>query len=130
MKPIEKLKELYRHNQALAIAIVVCLSLGAYLVGCESSVKSPVNPEVKVTRPQLDIERDHTMTEFKLAYENLNKQDLFKQKLFEIGLVAAQGGTVNPVGAGITLLGILGIGAVADNRKKDSIIKTLQKKTA
>jgi hypothetical protein len=76
-----------------------------------------------VTRVQLDAEVDRLVVDIELAIEDLNKQDLFKQKLFEIGMVAAQGGTINPVGAGVTLLGILGIGAVADNRKKDSIIQ-------
>ena len=117
-----------RHNQFLALALAVAIAFSIWLIGCESSVISPTNPPKKVTRPELNVERDHVLAEFKLAYEDLAKQDLFKQKLFEIGLVAAQGGTVNPVGAGVTLLGILGIGAVADNRKKDSVIKTLQNK--
>ncbi|MCP5019602.1 MAG: hypothetical protein GY938_30615 [Ketobacter sp.] len=109
---------------------MICLVLGVYLVGCESTVMSPVNPERKVTRVELDAELEHMATLAEIAYADLERQDAFKQKLFEIGLVAAQGGTINPVGAGVTLLGILGIGAVADNRKKDSIIKTLQKKEA
>jgi len=117
-----------RHNQALTVALVICFALGVYLVGCDSSVISPINPPKKVNRVQLDAEIERLIVDIDLAIEDLNKQDLFKQKLFEIGLAAAQGGTVNPVGAGVTLLGILGIGAVADNRKKDSIIKTLQKK--
>ena len=123
---IDKIKEALRHNQGIAVAVVLCLALGLYLVGCESSVTSPVNPPKKVTRPQLDAEKEHMLTEFKLAYEDLAKQDVFKQKLFEIGLVAAQGGSVNPIGAGVTLLGILGLGAVVDNKRKDSVIKTLQ----
>ena len=126
---IEKIKETLRHNQALAVAVVICIALGVYLIGCDSSVTSPINPPKKVTRVQLDAEIELLIVNVKLAIEDLNKQDLFKQKLFEIGLIAAQGGTVNPVGAGVALLGILGIGAVADNRKKDSIIKTLQNKT-
>ena len=125
---LEKIREALSHNQGIAVAVVLCLALGLYLVGCESSVTSPVNPPKKVTRPQLDAEKEHMLTGFKLAYEDLATQDIFKQKLFEIGLVAAQGGTVNPVGAGVTLLGILGLGSIIDNRKKDSVIKTLQSK--
>jgi len=60
------------------------------------------------------------------AVTDLDRQDAFKAKLAEIGIAVAQGGTIDPIGAGVTLLGILGLGAVADNRKKDSIIKTLQ----
>jgi len=125
---IDKIKRAFRHNQFLALALVVVVALSIWLVGCESSVMSPVNPPKKVNRAQLEAEVERLMVDVELAVEDLNKQDLFKQKLFEIGLIAAQGGAVNPIGAGVTLLGILGIGAVADNRKKDSIIKTMQKK--
>lgn len=125
---LDKIKKMLRHNQSLALAVVVCIGLGIYLVGCDSSVTSPINPPKKVNRVQLDAEVERLIVDIDLAIDDLNKQALFKQKLFEIGLAAAQGGTVNPIGAGVTLLGILGIGAVADNRKKDSIIKTLQNK--
>lgn len=123
---IEKVKTILRHNQFLALAVVVVLVLGAWLVGCESTVQSPFNPDKQVTRVQLQNDWEGYAKDMELAITDLDKQDLFKQKLFEIGLVVAQGGTVDPLGAGVTLLGILGIGAVADNRKKDSIIKTLQ----
>ena len=95
-------------------------------MGCESQVKSPFNPERDVTRQQLQNEVDKYISDIELAYADLDRQDIFKQKLFEFGVVLTQGGTVNPVGAGITLLGILGVGAVADNRKKDSVIRTMK----
>jgi len=123
---IAKIKEILRHNQFLAVGIVIVIALGIYLVGCDSSVTSPLSGK-KVTRPLLSAEVELKVAEIEAAYADLDKQDLFKQKVFELGLAAAQGGTIDPVGAGVTLLGILGIGAVADNRKKDSIIKTLQK---
>jgi len=125
-KFFEDVKRLYRHNQFFALALVVVIGLSIWLIGCESSVTSPINPPKKVTRAELDAEMEHLIAQVELAIEDLNKQDLFKQKLFEIGLVAATEGGVNPIGVGVTLLGILGIGAAADNRKKDSVIKTLQ----
>ena len=127
---IEKVKVALRHNQFLALAIVVVLALGIWLIGCESTVQSPFNPGKQVTRAQLQNEWEKYTKDMELAIMDLDKQDLFKQKLFEIGVVLAQGGTVDPLGAGITLLGILGIGAVVDNRKKDSVIKTLQNSKA
>lgn len=122
----DKIKKALRHNQALALALVVCIGLGVYLVGCESMVVSPVNPPKKVNRVQLEAEVERLMVDVEVAVDDLNRQDLFKKKLFEIGLAAAQGGTVNPIGAGVTLLGVLGLGAVATTRKKDSLIKSLQ----
>lgn len=126
---IEKVKTMLRHNQFLAMALIVVIALGIWVVGCESSVQSPFNPNRDVTRQQLHNEVDKYIADIELAFADLDKQDIFKQKLFEIGVVLAQGGTVNPVGAGITLLGILGIGACADNRRKDAVIKTLQNST-
>jgi len=123
---IEKIKTTFRHNQFLALGLVVALALGVWLVGCDSKTASPFNPDKQVTRQQLNNDVDKYVKDLELAYSDLDKQDLFKEKIFEIGMAAAQGGTINPVGAGVTLLGILGIGAVADNRKKDSIIKTLK----
>jgi hypothetical protein len=52
----EKIKKVLRHNQMLALAAVVCIALLIYLVGCASSVTSPINPPKKVTRVQLDAE--------------------------------------------------------------------------
>ena len=123
---LEKIKTMLRHNQFLTTAVVIVVVLGAWLAGCASQVKSPFNPDRDVTRQQLQNEVDKYIADIELAFTDLDRQDLFKQKLFEFGVVVAQGGTINPIGAGITLLGILGVGAVADNRKKDSVIKTMQ----
>jgi len=127
---IEKVRTMLRHNQFLAMAVIVVLVLGAWLIGCESTVQSPFNPDKQVTRVQLQNDWEGYAKDMELAIMDLDKQDLFKQKLFEIGVVFAQGGTVNPLGAGITLLGILGIGAAGDNLKKDAVIKTLQNSKA
>ena len=125
---LEKIRTILRHNQFLALGLVVVLALGIWLVGCDSKTASPFNPDKQVTRQQLNNDVDKYVKDLELAYTDLDNQDLFKGKLFEIGLAAAQGGTINPIGAGVTLLSILGIGAVADNRKKDAVIKTLQSK--
>lgn len=123
---IEKLKKVLAHNQFMAVAVVVVIALGVWLIGCESTTQSPLRPEVKVTRPELETEIEMFKVKVDQAIADLDRQDLLKQELFNIGLAVAQGGSVSPIGAGVTLLGILGIGAVADNRKKDSIIKTLK----
>lgn len=57
-----------------------------------------------------------------LKYADLDRQDAIKIKALEIGQVVAAGGTVDPVGAVLSFMGILGIGAVIDNRRKDGII--------
>lgn len=120
---VEKLKELYRHNKPFAIAIIIAIGLGIWFFGCESMTTSPFNPGQKVTREQLIIQIETYKRNVELAFTDLDKQDLFKQKLAEIGLAIAEGGTVNPAGVVMSLLGVLGIGAVASNRQKDSLLR-------
>ena len=83
-------------------------------------------PDRMVTRPQLKIEVDTFLAEAKFKFEDLDRQDAFKRLLFEYALVVAEGGSVNPVGVAVSLFGILGIGAIADNRRKDGVIKGLK----
>jgi len=122
----EKIKEWMRHNQFVATALVACVIVLVWVYGCESKVKSPFDPSEMVTRAELVNQIDYINAQIGLAFKELDKQDVFKQKLFEIGVAVAEGGTINPVGVGVSLLGVLGLGAVADNRKKNAVIKTLQ----
>jgi len=126
---IKKIGEVVRHNQFIMTAIVIGVVMVVWVYGCASTTKSPWKPEEKLTREELTAEIELMNTKIKTAYADLEKQELFKQELFKVGVIMAEGGTVNPIGVGIGLLGILGIGAVADNRKKDSVIKTLKGKT-
>jgi hypothetical protein len=120
---LEKVKEIIRHNQGLAVAIIVIIAVGIWMFGCESKVQSPFNPNVRVSRVELQAEWELYAKKVDLAVQDLDKQDLFKQKLTEIGIAFAQGSTIDPIGAGITLLGVLGVGVIVDNKKKDSVIK-------
>ena len=124
---LESIKKWFRHNTFISVAIVISAILLVWAYGCNSTTKSPWNPEVNITRAELEAEIEMLNAKIRSAYADLERQDLFKQELFNIGVILAEGGTVNPVGAGIGLLGILGLGAVADNRKKNAVIKTLQK---
>lgn len=152
----EKLGELVRHNKGQVVAVVlVCLMMG-WVFGCDSTVTSIRNPDVKITKAELELEHEQEVKkvasgldrevitlqaqidtlienaemsreDIEMMYakksEQLRKQDEFKQMIVEVGMVVAQGGTVNPVGIALTALGILGIGAVVDNQKKDGLLK-------
>ena len=120
----EKVKVILSHNQFLTVAVVIVAVLMVWLFGCESTTQSPLRPETKVTRAELEVEVDMFKIKVQQSVKDLDRQDLFKQELFNIGVLFAQGGSVNPVGAGITLLSILGVGACADNVRKNTVIKT------
>ena len=133
---LDKLSSAIRHNMGLVVAIVLAvIVLGN--VSCDSKIASPIDPTVKLTRDELLLEYDVAMgniesqletleRKFVLAERDLDRQDAIKQKVAEIGVVLAEGGTVNPAGIAVSLLGLLGIGAVVDNRIKDVRMKTLE----
>ena len=123
---MENLKKWIRHNKPLVISIVVAIGLGVYMFGCSPSVRSPFNPETKVTRAELDIDVETYVAKVRLAYADLAQQELIRQKIAEIGLTFAEGGGVNPLGAVTTLLGIVGIGGVATYGKKNTLITALK----
>ncbi len=123
---LDKIKTAMRHNQALVLALAVVLILGAYFVGCESSVRSPINPSNKVNRVELQAELNHTLTLVEIAFADLDAQDAFKEQLSELAIVFASGGGVNPAGLVTSAIGLLGLGSIIDNRKKDALIKLLQ----
>ena len=125
---IEKIWPAIRHNQCLAAAAVVCIALACWIYGCQSRVQSMKTSEKKVIRSELQMELDTLLAEAELKFEDLDRQDAFKRQLFEYAMVMAEDSTVNPVGVAVSLFGILGIGAVADNRRKDGVINSLKRK--
>jgi hypothetical protein len=121
------------HNQGMFVALFIVSGLLIWTYGCESTVSSLIHPDTKVNRGELNLEvqRETQRLEAELdmltkqaaeKFQQLDRQDEIKQKLFNFAAVSAESGTVNPLGV-ITLLGaFLGAGAVVDNRIKDKVI--------
>jgi len=121
------------HNQGIVAAIVLVTILLLWTYGCQSRVQSPINGRM-VTRAELQLELDLTAKKFEtdldtlqkqaaLRYRELDRQEVLKQKLYEFASLSAANNTFNPTGL-ITLAGtLLGLGAVVDNRRKDTVIK-------
>lgn len=123
-----------RHNQGVFAALVISVGILAWTFGCESQVGSLKEPARLVTRPELALEveqltrdlenrLDILHKEAELKFAKLDRDDEIKRKLLEFGMVAAETGTVNPAGLIGLVAGILGIGAIVDNRIKDKVIK-------
>lgn len=130
----EKLKKMVRHNEGMTVCVILACAVCVWCYGCESKAFSLIEPGLQVTRleltgeleaetARLSAELTTLQAKARLRGEQLDKQDELKAAILEIGLVVAKGGTINPVGAVVSLVGLLGIGAVVDNRKKDGIIK-------
>lgn len=131
---MSKIAEWIRHNQGMFVSLIITAGLLLWGFGCESKVASLIEPERKVTAPELNIEIDQLVAglnaqldmllkKAELKKQELARQDQIKRKLFEFAALTAQSGTFNPVGL-IALAGsLLGVGAVVDNRIKDKVIK-------
>jgi len=104
-----------KHNYLVLAGIVICGVLLLVGLGCESKVASLVDSDRLLTRNELSLEIDRIVATAEIRVAELDKQDEFKQALFNIGLNLAAGGTINPVGVVLTLGTILGVGAAGDN---------------
>lgn len=128
------------HNQGITVSIAICFVLLIWTFGCESEVESLVRPGIMVTRAEFALEvqelardpetdPDWLWGRAQLGFEKLDRDDAVRQKIFEFAALSASAGGVQTAGV-ITLLGsILGLGAIADNRIKDKVIKNRPLKT-
>lgn len=127
-----------RHNQSMTIGVILALIFSGWFFGCQSRTQSILQPDLKITEDELNIEYTSELARLEaemqtlratteIRLQDLHRQDIFKQALFENAVLIAEGGNPNPLGI-LSLLGtIFGISAVIDNRRKDGIIRGLTK---
>ena len=128
---MNKILKFMRHYKGLMTAIVLSCLACLWSFGCESKVLSTAG-EIRITRAELALEVDMFAKEIELKIADLDKQDMIKQELFRIGLVIAESGidAVNPIATAVHIAGLLGLGLIYDNRKKDALLtgKTMKNK--
>lgn len=129
----EKLGAAIRHNKGQVIALILSAAMLVWIFGCVSEVQSIIEPDKKVTREALQVEVDTEINRLnaeiakveilaKQRSDKLDQLDAMKAEVARLGMVVLEGGTVNPIGIATTLISLIGIGAIADNQKKDGII--------
>lgn len=123
MNPINTL---LNHERYQTISIVLISTVLLFVYSCESKVGSLKDPTVKVNRVELGNELDGIIKTAEFKFAKIEKQDALKDLLFEQSLIAASGGTINPVGLLTTIGAIFGAGATIDNVRKRKEIKKLQ----
>lgn len=127
---MRKLWKAIRHNQSTIISILLASTILIWAYGCQSRVRSLVNPSVLVSRDGLHLEVDNMIAQAELRFKSLDQQDAFKKALFDIAVNYMQGGQLNPAAVFVTLFSIVGGGALIDNRRKDVRIKSLKSEIA
>lgn len=115
-----------RHNVGISIGVPLCFLFLFYAYSCQSTVISLVKSDVRITRAQLVLEVDEILASAEAKFDDLDRQDLVRDTVFNSVLNLAQGKAINPIGIILTLAGILGIGAGIDNIKKRTHINTLK----
>lgn len=135
---METVKTWIRHNQSLTIGLILCIIFSVWFFGCESKTRSLIDPDMKITKDELNIEYTSELARLEsemkvleqtteVRLQDLHRQDLFKQALFNNAVLIAETGNPNPLGL-LSMLGtIFGISAIIDNRRKDGLIKGLTK---
>ncbi|GAH69230.1 unnamed protein product [marine sediment metagenome] len=96
-------------NWPKTIALTVLTALLFWGYSCQPQVASLVNPGVKITRPELQIELDAIIATAEYRLTELNKQQAFQDIIFKNAMLMAETGTMNPVGILTLLAGLYGI---------------------
>jgi len=104
-----------KNNYTITISTVIACLLLFYAYGCEPKTQSLIDPARKVTRAEISTEIEFLIQHSELAYADLQRQEQIRDIVFQQGLLAVQGGTLNPVGILTTVMAVLGIGAVGDD---------------
>jgi len=118
-----------RHNFGTVFAIPACFLVLFYAYSCQSTVISLVKPGERITRAELVAEVDSILAAAEARFADLERQELVKNTIFNSLVEVAAGGAVNPVGLLQVLGSIIGLGAVADNIRKRTLINTLKGNT-
>lgn len=121
---MKKLWSFIRHQRGIIISIVLSIIVLVWAYGCESKVRSSLDPGRLVTRPEFRLEVENYLARAELKFADLDRQDEFKRIIFENAIGYAQGKPINPIGVIMSIGGLLGIGAIIDNQRKDVRIKT------
>lgn len=119
------LETLFNHERYQTISVIACGVLLLFFYGCEPKCKSLIDPELQVTRAELEIEIETIIAKANIGYASLEQQQKLRQFLFEQGLIGATTGTVNPLAIMTNIAALLGLGATVDNVRKRKEIKRL-----
>ena len=99
----------------LIVSTIIGGVLLVFAYGCEPETKSLLDPDEKVNRTQLQSELEFLIATSHARFQDLDRQQQFRDMILQQSVLIAETGTVNPVGLLTSLLAILGVGATADD---------------
>jgi len=119
----------------IILSILIIIGLTIYAVGCKPTTPSLIDPSKKVDVFELQTEIDSLMLLSKARFEDLQRQNEFRDFIFNQSIKIAESGQINPLGLITTLAAVFGVGSTADNvrlrqqRKKATAYKPKPKVT-
>ena len=113
---------LIKSNHRGIITIVITVFMGIYLYACQSTTRSLIDPNTRVSREELQIELETIQSRYKISQADLDKQDAIKKMLLENAILIASGSPLNPLGVLSGIAAIYGITAAGS-----SVVSTVKK---
>jgi len=96
-------------NWPKTIALIVLTALLFWGYSCQPQAESLIHPGEKVLRGELQIELDTIIAKAEFRMAELDKQEAFRDLIFQNALLVVETGTMNPAGIITLLAGLYGI---------------------
>lgn len=115
------------HNRYTTVGVAALVGLVVVSTSCQAITRSPFDPSVEVGRAQLDADVTAYAARVKSAYRDLEYKEAAIERALSVmtGLAQQYGGPLGPFVTSALGVGglIAGGGAMADNRRKDRLIR-------
>ncbi len=122
------------HNRFVVIGPVLAIAIWFYAINCTPQTRSPLDPAKLVTERELEIdfkvwqaENDIMIAKFEAAGQDLEEQRQNNKKLEDFIVAVASGNVADLPGLVTLLITGGGLGAIADNVRKRSLIAGLKR---
>lgn len=119
---MKKILSIVNDQHWYIIAAVIAIGLLVWIHGCQSEVRSMLDPTQKISRAELQLESDFLIGQIKRKLADLDKQDELKMVLLEQLTIFGTTGTFNPTGL---LNAFVSIGAISFGLNRNQKVKKI-----
>jgi len=98
-----------------SLATFLTMSLVFFSIGCPPKTESLIDNSTKVTRQELQIELTSILATAEYRLATLDKQEEFRQLIFQNALLIVEGNPLNPLGLLTAFAGIYGVATATKN---------------
>lgn len=116
---------LFNHERYQSISVILVAIMLIFMSSCSPKCRSILNPEIQITRIELDGEIALLQSRINSELDNLEQQEAVRSLLINLAQSYAVTGGFNPLSALTGAIALLGTGAVIDNTRKRKEIKKL-----